>query len=192
MPVGYGARCKICNSEPRAEAEAKHERGESNRVISAWLKSQDVDVSAESVRKHMANHFPIREEAAQRYAEQSESVMSEAVDKRLNDLQMLDSVIERQYRMHTLAGESIDESLTTEFPVILKNGKPLLDPDNDYNPVKRKFPPAKQMVDLFNGAAAEIRQSIKLKAELLGDKDPDGATTIIVGMPEGYEADDDS
>lgn len=191
MTVGYGVRCKVCNCAQRAEAESKHEQGDSLRSISSWLKSQGVDASVESVRKHMANHFPIREEAAQRYAEQSESVMSQAVEKRLGDLQMLDSVIERQYRMHKLAEDSINESLTTEYPIMLKNGKPLLDPDNDYKPMTRKYPPAKQMVDLFNGAASELRQAIKLKAELLGDKDPDG-TVIKVMLPGDTDDDDDS
>lgn len=188
MPVGYGARCKICNCEYRPQAESKHEHGVSLRAISNWLKEQGVDASVESVRKHMANHFGIREETAQRYYEQSESVMQHAVEKRLTDLQMLDATVERNYRLHTLAAEKIEESLTVEVPVVTMYGKVVTDPETE-KPLMEKPGPTKPIVDLLTGSASEIRQAIKLKAELLGDKDPDG-NVIKVILPQGYENDD--
>jgi hypothetical protein len=149
MPVGYGARCKICNCEYRAEAERMHEEGKSLRAISNWLKSQGVDASVESVRKHMANHFGVLAEAAQRYAEKSAQVFEEAVQKRLSDLEMLDATIQSMFELHQGAKLWLEERV---------RGKGV-------------YMDAKPMVDLLTGTAAELRQAIKLKAELLGETD---------------------
>jgi len=176
--VGYNVRCKLCNCEHRAKSEKLHEDGASLQQVVDFLSGHDVSISKASVRRHFDTHFAPREEAAKRYHEQSAEVMNDAVEKRLTDLQMLDATIKRNYRLHVLATDSVEESLTTEHPVMLKNGKPLLDPDNDYKPVTRKFPPPKPIVDLVSGTGAEIRQALKLKAELVGDKQPDGSVSI--------------
>jgi hypothetical protein len=188
--VGYSKLCKICNCEERANVERMRQQGASLQQIVDYLAEHGVTISKPAVKRHFDVHFPVRDEVARRYAEQSEAVLQEAVEKRLSDLEMLDAMIERGYRMVALAEQHIKEAVTTEYPVLLKNGRPML--DAEYKPVMRKGVPAKQMVDLFNGSMAEVRQAIKLKAELLGDKDPDGTTTIVVGLPEGYEGDDDS
>jgi hypothetical protein len=41
--------------------------------------------------------------------------MDYAVEKRLNDLEMLDSVIKRNFGLHTLAKESIPETIERSF-----------------------------------------------------------------------------
>lgn len=186
--LGYNPRCKLCNCDMRADAEKLHEEGMSLQQIADFLAKHGITLSKAGVKRHFDTHFAPRDETAKRYYEKSVEVMEVAVDNRLTDLEMLDAVMGRQYRLHTLATESIEESMTTEFPVMLRNGNPLLDPDNEFKPVKRKFPPAKQIVDLVNGSASEIRQALKLKAELLGDKDPDGSKIIVIGA----EDDDDS
>lgn len=176
--VGYNPRCKLCNCERRAEAEKMHEDGASLKQIVDFLGDHGLTLSKPAVKRHFDTHFAPKDEAAERYFKESEAVMHEAVEKRLTDLQMLDAVIERNYRLHALAADNAESSLTTDRPVILRNGKPLLDPDNDYKPIKSKLPPAKPVVDLVTGAASELRQAIKLKAELLGDLQPEGTTNI--------------
>jgi len=146
--VGYNVRCKLCNCEHRAKSEKLHEDGASLQQVADFLSGHDVSISKASVRRHFDTHFAPKDEAAERYFKESETVMHEAVEKRLTDLQMLDATIERNYRLHALATENIEESLTVPQPIILKGGKPLLDPKNDYAPVTRIFGPGKPMVDL--------------------------------------------
>lgn len=187
MPVGYNKRCKICNSEFRAQVEVLHENGSSLQQIVDFLAKKGLSVSKPGVKNHFDTHFAPKDEAAKRYFAESETIMEQAVEKRLTDLQMLDATIQSNFELHQGAVVSIKESLSKEFPVILSNGKPMLDPDNDFKPVMRKFPPSKPMVDLLNGTAAEIRQAIKLKTELLGDSDENPLKVMIVD-----DIDDDS
>jgi len=188
MEVGYSARCKICNSEHRAEVERMKEDGASLAEIAVWLKQRGQSVSKAAVHRHFMEHFPVREEVARRYVEQSRAVMEEAVQRRLSELEILDAMIERGYRMHLLAADHIEEAVTKEFPVLLKNGKPLL--DGEFKPVMRKGVPAKQMVDLFTGSISEVRQAIKLKTELLGEDPLSRAATTWAELLGLAEADD--
>jgi hypothetical protein len=190
--VGYNAQCKLCNCEQRDEAEKMHEQGASLRQLVDFLADHGVTLSKPSVKRHFDTHFAPKDEAAKQYYEKSEVVMQEAVEKRLTDLQMLDSSIERSFRLQALASDTIERHLTEDVLVISKKtGRPVLHPET-MEPLKQYIPPPKATVDLYAAVTGEIRQTLKLKAEILGDKDPDGAVTIIVGMPEGYEADDDS
>ncbi|WP_156900252.1 hypothetical protein [Alicyclobacillus contaminans] len=145
--------------------------------IADFMAEHGVTLSKVAVKRHFDTHFPVRDEVAKRYAEQSEAVLQEAVEKRLSDLELLDSMIERAYRMNALADDHIKEAVSTEYPVTLKNGRPML--DAEYKPVMRKGVPAKQMVDLFNGSMAEFRQALKLKAELLGESNGDAPIKIM-------------
>lgn len=178
MDVGYSARCKVCNSEHRAEVERRKEQGDSLAVIAEFLRGKGESVSKASVRRHFVEHFPVKQEAAKRYAEQSQTVMTGAIEKRLTDVEMLDELIARSMRMNAAAMKHIDESLNTEYPMLMKNGKPLL--DAEYKPVMRKGIPAKQMVDLFNGTASEVRQALKTKDDLIGDDGDDKPTRVVI------------
>lgn len=188
--VGYNARCKLCNCEHRAEAEKMHEDGASFQQIVDFLAGHGVSLSKPAVKRHFDTHFTPKDEAAKRYYEESEAVMQQAVGKRLSDLEMLDATIERNYRLHMLATDMVAESLTQEQPVFLKNGRPALDPET-YEPIKRKIPPARSVVDLLSGTASEIRQAIKVKQELLGE---DSTSAIAEAMAAlwGDTHDDDS
>lgn len=178
MEVGYSARCKLCNSEHRAEVERRKEQGDSLAAIVAFMKQHGESISKTAVHRHFVEHFPVKQEAAKRYAEQSQTVLTEAVDKRLTDVEMLDELIARSMRMNAAAMDHISESLNTDYPVLLKNGKPLL--DAEYKPVMRKGVPAKQMVELFNGTAAEVRQALRTKDDLIGDGENDKPTRVMI------------
>jgi len=190
--VGYNAQCKLCNCEQRAYAEKMHEQGASLRQVVDFLASHGVTLSKPSVKRHFDTHFAPKDEAAKQYYEKSEVVMQEAVDKRLTDLQMLDSSIERSFRLQALASDTIERHLTEDVLVISKKtGRPVLHPET-MEPLKQRIAPPKATVDLYAAVTGEVRQTLKLKVEILGDKDPEGTTKIIGGMPEGYEADGDS
>jgi len=179
MTVGYNSRCKICNCEFRDQVESLHESGMSLQQIADFLAKNGIKVAKSSVKNHFDTHFAPKTEAAQRYHEASQKVMEQAVDKRLTDLEMLDEVIRRNYELHQGATESIKESLTKEHPVILKSGKPLLD-SKTYEPVMRKYAPAKPVVDLLNGTSSEIRQALKTKHDLLGDGEDNKPTRVVI------------
>jgi hypothetical protein len=88
-----------------------------------------------------------------------------------------------------LASESIEESLTKEEPVVNMYGKVIKDPETG-QPLMHKPGPSKPMVDLLASSSAEIRQAIKLKADLLGESETDGIT-IKVSLPQGMDEDAD-
>ncbi len=183
--VGYNPRCKLCNCELRADAEKLHEEGASLQQVVDFLAKHDVTLSKAGVKRHFDTHFAPKDEAAQRYFEQSENVMEHAVVKRLTDLEMLDSVIERNYRLNALATENIEESFTTDHQVFLKNGRPAIDPET-FEPIKRKYPPAKPIVELLTGTASEIRQAVKLKKDML---DPSEEKVLSVRFVDDIDDD---
>jgi hypothetical protein len=186
--IGYHKNCKICNSEQRARVEQMREDGASLQKIVDFMAEHGVTLSKPAVKRHFDTHFAPREEAAKRYYEQSEAVMRQAVEKRLSDLEMLDATIERNYRLHILASESIEESLTKEEPVVNMYGKVIKDPETG-QPLMQKPGPSKPMVDLLSSTSSELRQAIKLKAELLGETETD-ELTIKVSLP-GLDEDAD-
>jgi len=143
------------------------QEGQSYRAIQQWLKERGLSVSVPSIKNHFDEHFPVRQEAAERYYQKSREVFEEAVEKRLSDLEMLDKVIARNYRLHQIAARMAEEAMTTPRPVITKYG-PLRD-EKTGEIVKECMPPPKTVVELLNGTAAELRQAIKTKAELLGE-----------------------
>lgn len=170
MDVGYATQCKICNCEHRAQVESMRQEGASLQRIVDWLAERELSVSRPAVKRHFDVHFQVKNEVAARYARQSAEVMQQAVEKRLTDLEMLDAMIERNYRMHALATESITDSLTTDHVVFTQGGMPVHDPVTG-DIVKRKFPPPKSIVDLAGVSAGEARQAMKLKDDLLVDKE---------------------
>jgi vacuolar-type H+-ATPase subunit E/Vma4 len=178
MMVGYNKRCKLCNCEHRAQVEQMHEDGASLQRIVDFLADHDVTLSKPAVKRHFDTHFAPKDEAAKQYYEKSEVVMQEAVEKRLTDLQMLDSSIERSFRLQALASDTIERYLTEDVLVISKKtGRPVLHPET-MEPLKQRIAPPKATVDLYAAVTGEVRQTLKLKAEILGDKDPEGTVHI--------------
>lgn len=165
--VGYNPRCKLCNCEYRAEAEKMHEDGASLQQIADHLSSRGVALSKAAVKRHLDTHFAPKTEAAKRYYEESKNTMELAVNKRLDQLRMLDELIERNYRLHAGAANWAEEQLR-------KGGV---------------FMESKPMIDLLNGASSEFRQAVKLRAELLGETDDN---TIRVQFIDDLDDDDDA
>jgi hypothetical protein len=167
--VGYNPRCKLCNCEKRAEAEKLHEEGASLQQIVDFLAKHDITLSKAGVKRHFDTHFAPKEEAARRYYEQSEAVMQQAVQRRLTDLEMLDATIQANFELHQGAKSWLMERV--------KQGGVYME--------------AKPMVDLLTGAASEVRQAIKLKAELLGDLQPEGTMDLAAILAAAWEVKED-
>lgn len=156
--VGYNSRCKLCNCEKRAEAEQLHEEGASLQQIVDFLSKHDVTLSKAAVKRHFDTHFAPKEEAAKRYYEESQSTMEAVVDKRVEQLHMLDEMIARNYRLHVGASNWAEKQM--------QGGGIFMD--------------SKPMVDLITGTASEFRQALKLRAELLGESNDGPARVVIV------------
>lgn len=146
MPVGYSARCKVCNSPHRAEIErwVKEEGLGTKRAAQRLFELHGVKISHEAIRNHMAGHFDVKAEVRRQYA-QSQRQMDKLVEKRLNEIEMLDRVAATEFELHQATGQWLAE-LVAE---------------------RKKLPMA--LVVLHEKTAGELRQAIKQKAELLGD-----------------------
>jgi hypothetical protein len=167
--VGYNAQCKLCNCEQRAEAEQMREQGASLQQIVDFLAGHGVTLSKPAVKRHFDTHFAPKEEAARRYYEQSEAVMQQAVGKRLTDLEMLDATIERNYRLHIVAHDWIQDRLAKRGALYMDN---------------------KPMVDLLSSTSSELRQAIKLKQELLGEDPTTALADVMKALWTGGDDDE--
>lgn len=147
MPVGYSARCRVCNSAYRAEIEKWcKEEGLSPRAASARLLEQYKEkISHKSIWQHMTEHFDVRAEAREQY-QRSKEQMQQLVEKRLSDIEMLDDVAYGSFELNRAARAWLQELV------------------QDRN---KKIP--KALVDLISTTAAEVRQHLKAKQELLGE-----------------------
>ncbi len=148
MPAGYSARCKVCNSPHRAEVERWRGEGLSYQAIADRLADLGECVSYESVRRHLANHFNVKAEARRQY-EKSKAAMREQVDRTLSEVEMLDGVARRSYKLLEATSAWLDE---------------LLDPARG----GRQEPP-RELVRLHAALAAEVRQHLLAKASVLGE-----------------------
>lgn len=172
MPVGYSARCRVCNSAYRVEIETWcKEEGLSPRSASArLLEKHGEKISHKSIWNHMQEHFDIKAEAREQY-QKSQQQMDRFVKKRLSDLEMLDSLMQSNYELHMAGRSWADE-------VVQQRGK---------------LPQA--LVQLVTGTASEIRAAMKTKQEMLGeDTASQMAETwseLIAGLKEDDEGADD-
>ncbi|MFB5192665.1 hypothetical protein [Alicyclobacillus fastidiosus] len=138
-----------------------HEDGASLQQVVNFLAEHGVTLSKVSVKRHFDTHFAPKEEAAKRYYEESQQAMDTAVDKRVEQLHMLDEMIARNYRLHVGASNWAEEQMS-------KGGI---------------FMDAKPMVDLLTGTASEFRQALKLRADLLGESQDDSVKVMFVNEP---------
>jgi len=147
MPAGYSSRCKVCNSLHRVEIEKwAKEDGLSSRAISAKLKEEfGEQISHKSIWQHLNEHFDVKAEVREQY-HKSQQQMQKQVKKCLSDIEMIDSIVQGNYELY-------------------KGVKGWLE---SYIHEKGKAPP-KSLVDLLSTTAAEVRQQLKQKQELLGD-----------------------
>lgn len=162
MPVGYSAKCKLCNSEYRAEVEQWiKEEGLSLRAASERLKSEyGVKIGHVAISRHMNEHFDVKAEARRQYAK-SQAEMNKQVNKRLSEVEMLDSIARENYELF-LSVRNWARDLVEE---------------------RGKLP--KSVVDLLSVTAAEVRQQLKQKAELLGEDTKDDLLADIAQIVAG-------
>ena len=172
MPVGYSARCRVCNSPHRAEIE----KWVKEDGLSPWaaagrlIEEHDEKISHQSIWKHMQEHFDVKAEAREQY-QKSREQMSRFVKKRLSDLEMLDTLMQSNFELHMAGRSWVDE-------VVRQRGK---------------LPQA--LVQLVTNTASEIRAAMKTKQEMLGEdiasQMAETWSELIAGLKEDDEGADD-
>jgi len=145
MSAGYSTRCKVCNSPHRAEIEKWcKEEGVSTREASRRLAETGERISYEAIRRHMLEHFDVRAEAREQY-QKSQAQMEQLAAKVVSEVEMVDRVAKENFELH-LATRAWLQRLVEE----------------------EKKPPM-SLVALHQATAAEVRQQLKQKLELLGE-----------------------
>jgi hypothetical protein len=157
-PAGYSAQCKTCNSARRLEIEAWHEDGKDYNEIATILKSLGESISSIAIRNHFISHYNIQSAAKERYI-QSQMVMEVAVEKRLSDIEILDSLIQDNNIIHTGLRKQIAD-------------------------LGNKFSVPMPAVTMLNGVATEICRAMKTKQELLGESAIDKVASAIESLSE--------
>ena len=156
MPVGYSARCKVCNSPRRAEVERwVKEEGISVREATRRLAEQGEKISHEAIRKHMLEHFDVKAEAREQY-HRSQEQMRQLAEKRVSDIEMLDEIARGSFELNRAARVWLRELIEQKNPKIPKS-----------------------LVDLVSTTAAEVRQHLKAKQELLGESPADDIADVL-------------
>lgn len=153
MPAGYSPRCKACNSSLRVQLEKWKDDGDNTSQISIKLKERGENISRPALDNHFEKHYNVSKEVQEQYF-QSQANLQEEASERISEIQMLDDVALEKYQLHTkltkIIGKLIkgleDSKDIAEFP---------------------KLPAA--YVTLYTDCAAEIRQALKTKQELLGE-----------------------
>lgn len=169
MPVGYSARCKVCNSPRRAEVEKwVKEEGISVREAARRLAEHGEKISHEAIRKHMIEHFDIKAEAREQY-QRSKEQMQQLVEKRVSDIEMLDDIAYGSFELNRAARAWLRELV------------------QDRN---KKIP--KALVDLISTTAAEVRQHLKAKQELLGEDPANDIADALRTLWGDDDADDET
>ncbi len=154
MPAGYSSRCKTCNSPNRLKIEAWHEDGLADRAIQARLKAEcNENISYVAIGNHFAEHYDVQSEVLEQY-EQSQANLQQAAEDRIAEITMLEDVAREKYNLHQRLGK------------ILANLISRLEKSKNPEDIP-KLPAA--YVALYNGCAAEIRQALKTRQELLGE-----------------------
>ncbi|NPV30646.1 MAG: hypothetical protein HPY58_13565 [Firmicutes bacterium] len=145
MPVGYSARCKVCNSPHRVEIEKwVKEGGISAREVARRLAEMGEKISHEAIRRHMLEHFDVTAEAREQY-QKSQEQFERAVQRRLSDIEMLDATIADNFELSQATTAWLKDLIA-----------------------QRKNPPL-ALVQLREKLQSEMRQAMKTKQELLGD-----------------------
>jgi len=146
-------RCKVCHSPHRAQIEQwVKQDGVRYREVERRLAEMGESISNPAIGRHFREHFDVPAAVREQY-QQSQAVMQEAVEKRLSDLEILDSVIQGNHSLHQQARAWLTD---------------ILKPQEE--PAERRVPrPPMSLVALHEKTAAEIRQAMRTKLELLGD-----------------------
>jgi hypothetical protein len=154
MPAGYSSRCKSCNSPHRLKIEAWHKDGKSPEAIEVLLRSKfDEMVSYKAIRNHLNEHYNVPAEAREQYQKSQANIQKDA-EERLSEIEILDSIVSGKHKLHQKLEKIISNQL--KGPDEIEEFREL-----------PKIPAA--YVTLYTGCAAEIRQAMKTKQELLGE-----------------------
>ena len=162
--IGYGSNCKLCNHPRRAEMELLvKEQGMSMRGLQRKLTAEGYSISVPSVCKHFREHFDVKTVAKEQY-EESKDNAKKLADKRVSDMEKLDQIIDSEYEMHQGVINWVNK-------LVGKIKRP-----EDISTMK--IP--KSFTTLLATSAAEIRQNIRQKYELLGEGDGGGDLAEIL------------
>lgn len=147
MPAGYSSRCRVCNSPHRVEIEkwCEDEGLSSRAAANRAHKEFNEKINYQSVWNHMSEHFDVKTEAREQY-QKSQQRLQQNVQKRLSDIEMLDSIAQGEYDLHQAAKAWLNDLV-----------------------VEQKKQPPRSLVALLAVTAGEVRQQLKQKAALLGD-----------------------
>lgn len=157
MAAGYSSRCLICSSPHRTEVElwCKSE-GLSSRAASArLLQVHNEKVSHHSVNKHMQEHFDIRAEAREQY-QKSKAQVEQLAAAIVTEVEMLDRIARENFELHLATRLWLQQLVAAKTSV-----------------------PA-SIVSLHQATAAEVRQQLRQKLELLGEDPASKAADAMV------------
>ncbi len=164
MPAGYGARCRVCNSPLRSEADKhKLEDGWSDQRVTDWLGEQGVVVSRVAVRSHFVNHLDVKADARREYRK-AQGVQEAAVEKRVSDIERLDKAIEQNAEIAAAYAEAAKGAVVARDRLSMAQ------------------------VTAGTGAFSELRQAIQTKAKLLGDTPQDDLAELLIRALSGEDA----
>lgn len=185
------ATCKLCNHEYRIEIETKIIVEEkSYREVYIWLNdiSKKLSISRATMSRHMRNHVDAKREVQIRYLadraklkdEVTEGVSSE-VSEKLSTLKKLDRSINEANELVVAASHELKRQLKIKIPRQIKIKD---DKGKDTGKVFKydKVEVSHSVVQLFKGAAEELRQTSKTKMEILGIDAKTKATDSIATL----------
>jgi citrate synthase len=103
----------------------------------------------------MTEHFDVKAEAREQY-QRSKEQMQQLVEKSVSDIEMLDDIAYGSYELNRAARAWLQELVRER---------------------NRKIP--KALVDLISTTAAEVRQHLKAKQDLLGENPADDIADVL-------------
>lgn len=157
MPVGYSSRCLVCGSPHRVEIEkwCKTEGLSTRAASSRLLETYGEKISHHSVNKHMNEHFDIRAEAREQY-QRSKAQGEQLAAAIVTEVEMLDRIARENFELHLATRLWLQQLVAAKTSV-----------------------PA-SIVSLHQATAAEVRQQLRQKLELLGEDPASKAADAMV------------
>jgi hypothetical protein len=154
MQAGYSAKCKTCNSSHRLKIEKWHKDGKIPEAIEVLLlEKYGEKISGRAIRNHLDEHYNVPGAVQEQYHKSQANLEKEA-GERISEIEILESIATGKYDLH----KKLEAIITNQL-------KGLEDAEGPGE--LPKIPMA--YVSLYTGCAAEIRQAMKTKQELLGE-----------------------
>jgi hypothetical protein len=153
MPSGYSSRCKACNSPHRLQIEAWKKDLTTNQISFKLLKELDESISRQALDNHFAEHYDVQSEVQEQY-QKSQSNLQKDAGARLSEIEVLDRIVSGKHELH----QKLERIITNRL-----NGLEDVQKLDELPRISASY------VALYTGCAAEIRQAMKTKQELLGE-----------------------